>query len=91
MKEKEEKELEEMLLKTLSFYGPLTLTQILLDLNQEEVDCLVHVTMSDLNNKLKSLEHQGVIKCHKNDSGEKTWIRLFPKKRSWWNNIRFIQ
>lgn len=78
--------LEEILLETLSFYYPLTSTQILLQMDKKKIEKLPHITMEDLEKKLKVLKKTHRIKEHPL-KGEKAWQRLFPAKKTWWQRL----
>ncbi len=71
--------LEQELLRTLSFYEPMTLEYIFLDLDKSFTDTYDSLTTQDLSFALESLERKKRIKKMKNNETI-SWIRLSPKK-----------
>lgn len=73
-------ELKEELLKTLSFYEPMSLEYILLDLDKSFLDTFDELTTQDLLSALEKLKMDSLIKEITNGE-EKVWIRMTPKKK----------
>lgn len=72
-------ELENELLRTLSFYEPMSLEYILLDLDKSFLDTHTGLTTEDLIQALSQLKSSNLVK--EITSGEtKSWIRIPPKK-----------
>lgn len=71
--------LERHLLECLSFYEPMRLDHIFLDLDQSFLEENSELTMEDLKAVLKSLEKTKRIKKIKGGNDE-MWIRIYPKK-----------
>lgn len=70
-------ELKNQLLMTLSFYEPMTMEFIYLDLDQDFLIDNPNLTVEDLKNELVILEKEKKIKKLKDPE---SWIRLHPKK-----------
>lgn len=81
--------LEELVLGTLSFYEPMTFSNIILDFSSELLKDFPNFDKSDLEAILKELEKKKLIKkiiLDRSPHKEFAWIRLYPK-RSWWKRI----
>lgn len=77
--------LSDELLKCLSFYEPMNLEKIYLDLDQDFLMENPELTTNDLLQELQLLERAKKLKKTKRD-GQFYWQRLYPK-RSWWRSI----
>ena len=72
-------ELKNELLRTLSFYEPMSLEYIFLDLDKSFLDTHTDLTTEDLIQALSQLKSSHLVK--EITSGEtKSWIRIPPKK-----------
>jgi len=71
--------LENELLKTLSFFEPMSLDLIYLDLDRSFVEENPNLTIDDLELSLKSLINQKKVKKIKIDKSN-LYIRNYPKK-----------
>lgn len=76
------KDLQQVLLETLSFYEPMSLEFILLDLNDHFLKENPNLTTEDLLATLHDLNRQKKIKKIKKQ-GQLHWLRVFPKKSLW--------
>lgn len=76
---------EHIILGVLSFYEPMTLSKVILDLNQSQVRELGDFSKEDLESTIKSLERQKLIKPVAIDK-ETGWIRIHHR-RSWWKRL----
>lgn len=74
-----QKSIEELILKTLSFYEPMTYVQILFELDAAELKKFSDFTDEDLKKLLKNLEKKKVIK-KLNKGEEVSWIRVMPNR-----------
>lgn len=72
-------DLQNELLRTLSFYEPMTLEHIFLDLDKSFLDVNEDLTTADLTASLAKLEKQALIKETQKDE-QTAWIRIQPKK-----------
>ncbi|MBT4792645.1 MAG: hypothetical protein HON90_13815 [Halobacteriovoraceae bacterium] len=73
------------ILKTLSFFEPMSLEFIFLDLDPNFVKENNKITYDDLLNVLTELESQKRIIIIQ-DNSQKKWIKLFPKK-PWYKKL----
>ena len=71
--------LEEELLRTLSFYEPMSLEHIFLDLDKSFLDTFDTLTTEDLLNSLAVLSSKSLIQVT-GAQDQKMWIRVTPKK-----------
>ena len=78
------KNLEPLLLETISFFQPMTCTQIILQLDNEKI-IEVSATLADLKQELKRLTKQGKIKQSRIGT-EPVWQRVF-KTRPWYQRL----
>lgn len=81
--------LEKELLRTLSFYDPMSLEHIFLDLDKSYLDVNEDLTTEDLLKSLDKLTTQNLIKVVQHDD-QKMWIRVAPKKSIFSRLKRFI-
>ncbi len=72
--------LEQELLKTLSFYEPMSMELIYLDLDKDFLLANSELTLDDLDSVLKSLVRLKLVKRYKGDNDQILWQRIFPKK-----------
>ena len=79
-------QLEAELLKTLSFYEPMSMEYILIDLSKEFTLENPHLTTEDLEQSLRRLRKQGKVKRIKQGK-DVFWQKTFPK-RSWFRSIK---
>ncbi len=77
-----------LILSTLSFYEPMTLEKIILDLDSESLSRYPQFGRDHLEEILGQLVRQKSIKMKKIE-GDRTWIRLFPNKSLWqkWKSL----
>lgn len=81
--------LEDELLRTLSFYEPMSLEHIFLDLDKSYLDVNDTLTTDDLLKSLNQLTSKSLIKPSQiND--QKMWIRVTPKKSFFRRLKRFL-
>ena len=79
--------LKHEILLTLSFFEPMTLEKIFLEIDRDYVIANPELKTEDLIKTLKKLERsKKVKKIMKNQ--EHTWTKNYPK-RPWWKNFRF--
>lgn len=71
--------LAQELLRTLSFFEPMTLEYILLDLDKSFLDTYDKLTTKDLLVSLQHLEKKKLIKKIKQEE-QISWIRIQPRK-----------
>ncbi|MBC75839.1 MAG: hypothetical protein CME64_07470 [Halobacteriovoraceae bacterium] len=79
-------ELRDEVLKTLSFFEPMSLEKIYLDFDQEFLVSRPDFVVEDLVVILKELGKEKLIKQTFND-GQKQWVRVYPKQ-SFWSRIK---
>lgn len=78
-------ELENILLKTLSFYEPMSFSKIVFDIDTEVLKSYPHFDRDQMLIILTSLEKRGMVR--KVGAGsEAQWIRTL-KKRSFWKRF----
>lgn len=80
--------LEEILLETLSFYSPMTIEQILLDIDAEKISYdseYKHLNLEDLKLALADLKRKKYLKTKGKDKTQ-TWLRVIPRK-PWYKKI----
>jgi DNA-binding PadR family transcriptional regulator len=77
--------LREKLLITLSFFDPMDIELILMELDIDHLGDHRDLTLDDLYDELKSMEKEGLIKTQGEGQGQ-TWIKI-QKKRSWWQRL----
>lgn len=73
-------ELQKELLRTLSFYEPMSLELIFLDLDKSFLDTHDQLTTEDLLTALTQLTSASLVKEIK-DGETKMWMRVAPKKK----------
>lgn len=78
-------ELEELVIGTLSFYEPMTLSQIILDFDSEQIRKFPNFTKEELALILQKFEKKKLIKKQNIDK-EIGWIKI-QAKRSWFNRL----
>lgn len=78
--------IEEQLLLTLSHFEQMTLDKIFIDLDKNFVKDNPDLSMEDVLKSLKNLEKQKKVRCYKK-KGHKQWIKLFPKRKTWWRKL----
>ena len=72
-------DLQEELLRTLSFFEPMSLEHIFLDMDKSFLDTYDELTTDDLLFSLKALEKKSRIKEISKDD-QRMWVRIHPKK-----------
>lgn len=72
-------DLQEELLRTLSFFEPMSLEHIFLDMDKSFLDTYDELTTDDLLFSLKALEKKSRIKEIRKDD-QRMWVRIHPKK-----------
>ncbi|MBT3236450.1 MAG: hypothetical protein HN353_10905 [Bdellovibrionales bacterium] len=77
----ESKLLEEMILKTVSFYEPMTIQAIILDLDPAGCSEFPQLTTEELKECLLRLNKRGVVKIIK--GSEISYLRVLAKQGSW--------
>ncbi len=71
--------LEELILVTLSFYEPMTFSQIIIDFDAEKLKQFPEFDREQLQSILNTLENKKILKKVKIDK-ESGWIKVLPKK-----------
>ena len=79
---------EELILETLSFFDEMNKEQIYLEIDNDKLANVGHVTVGDLDHLLKSLIKRKKVKLVKRD-GEHKWIKIFPKRSLWSRFLRY--
>lgn len=79
--------LRDELLKTLSYFEPMSLELIYLDLSKEFTLLNNEVTVEDLLKELISLEKEKKIHSTIREK-QKFWIRVYPRKKSFWLRLK---
>ncbi|MDD4974083.1 MAG: hypothetical protein PHY93_07010 [Bacteriovorax sp.] len=77
--------LENLVLATLSFFEPMTFSQIILDFDSDLLKDFPDFDKEQLQNIINLLEKKKLIKRVTIDK-ERGWIRIHPK-RSWWKRL----
>lgn len=76
------KELEEIVLKNLSFYEPMGIDKLILDISDEDLDKYPDFNLEKLEEILKTLKKKKLVKLV-TKKPDRQWIRI-SKKRPWW-------
>ncbi len=82
MEEMDYQDLRDEVLKTLSFFEPMSLEKIFLDFNKEFLLSYPSFCVEDLAAILRDLKKSKLIKESKED-GQSLWIRQYPNKGLW--------
>ena len=77
MKEK----IDELILESLSFYTPLTLDQIILDLDHNKIQNIPEFSLDILEKRIKFFVKTKKVKVLKSKH-EVTFIKLYPRKKT---------
>jgi hypothetical protein len=77
--------LEELVLMTLSFFEPMTFSQIILDFDTDKLVNFPNFNKQDLEEIINKLEKQKLLKRVTIDK-EIGWIRI-QRKRSWFKRL----
>ncbi|MDP7320996.1 MAG: hypothetical protein QF441_10330 [Bacteriovoracaceae bacterium] len=77
--DKSDRSLKDELLKTLSFFEPMGLDMIFLDLDKDFLMLNKDLTYEDLLKELSQLEKEKYITTIK-EKDHKKWIKVYPKK-----------
>ena len=87
-KMKEDKDLDttNLVLETLSFYEPMTMEKIILDIDSDQIKNDNDFTKERLDTILVELCKKNIIKLEVIED-QKTWIKVFKHKRSWWKRL----
>jgi hypothetical protein len=80
-----EDEFEKLVWETLSFYDPMTIEQIILDLDSEKIKTMPGFNTEELNKILDHFLNTKKVKLEVIDN-DKAWIKVFPK-RPWWKRF----
>lgn len=77
--------LENLVLRTLSFFEPMTFSQIILDFDNDQLKDFPSFDQVHLREIITLLEKRKLVKKVKleHDVG---WIKIYPK-RSWWKRL----
>lgn len=75
-------ELENLILSTLSFYGPMSFSMIVFDIDAEILKNYPDFDKNQMLLILKSLEDRGIVK-KSGEASESQWQRIH-KKRAFW-------
>jgi hypothetical protein len=76
---------QDLLLETLSFYEPMTISKMIFDFDEKKIREFRQLEQSDLMNCLKKLERAKKIKKVKIGT-EDAWMRVLTR-RPWWKRI----
>lgn len=79
------KEIEDLVLVTLSFYEPMSFSQIVFDMDSEVLKSLPEFDRDKLFLVLNSLEKRGLVR-KTGEGAEVQWQRIH-KKRSFWGRF----
>jgi hypothetical protein len=85
---KKMKTIEELVLGTLSFYEPLTLSQLILDFDSSSLHDFPDFSREDLENVIKKLLKKKLIK-EIVIGKEVGWMRIHPQK-SWFKRLFYF-
>jgi transcription initiation factor IIE alpha subunit len=77
--------LENLVLATLSFFEPMTFSQIILDFDSDLLKDFPNFDKEQLQDIINLLEKKKLIKRVTIDK-ERGWLRVHPK-RSWWKRL----
>lgn len=77
--------LEDLVLMTLSFYEPMTISNIILDFDDDKLKAFPDFDKNQLQEILHALAAKKLIRPVKIDK-EEGWIRIHPT-RSWWKRL----
>ncbi|HLE12497.1 MAG: hypothetical protein A2504_07605 [Bdellovibrionales bacterium RIFOXYD12_FULL_39_22] len=78
-------DLDKLILETLSFFRPLSVEQILLDMDGKKLETMRELTVDDLKLRLNALSTEGILKATQ-QKGESFWQKNYmgkAKKKSW--------
>ncbi len=81
----EDKVLEDEVLKTLSFFEPMSLEKIYLDFNEGFLLSRPDFVVEDLGQILANLKKRKLVK-EINESSHKEWLKIYPKK-NWYKKL----
>jgi len=79
--------IDELILESLSFYTPLTIDQIILDLDNTKIKNIPEFSLEILEKRIKLFIKEKRVKVLKTDD-KITFIKLYPQKKA--SYIRFI-
>ena len=74
------KKIDELILESLSFYTPLTIDQIILDLDHKEIKNIPEFNLDILEDRIKFFVKTKRVKVLKSNK-RVTFIKLFPKRK----------
>jgi CTP-dependent riboflavin kinase len=74
--------IEEIIQETLSFYDPLTVTQIIMQTDMEKLKTHPNFTKENLIELLSQLEKKKLVTKGSSKDGD-TWLRVIPKRSLW--------
>jgi predicted transcriptional regulator len=74
--------IEEVILETLSFYDPLTVTQIIMQTDMDKLKSHPQFTKENLSELLKQLEKKKLVKKGQSNEGD-TWLRIMARRSLW--------
>jgi CTP-dependent riboflavin kinase len=74
--------IEEVIKQTLSFYDPLTVTQIIMQTDMDKLTSHPNFTKENLLELLNQLEKRKLVKKGVSKDGD-TWLRVMPKRSLW--------
>ena len=81
------KKIDELILESLSFYTPLTIDQIILDLDHKKVKSIPELNLDTFEKRIKFFVKTKKVKVLKSDN-QVAFIKLFPKRKS--SLVRFF-
>ena len=74
------KKIDELILESLSFYTPLTIDQIILDLDDKKVKNIPELDLDAFEKRIKFFVKTKKVKVLKSDN-RVAFIKLFPKRK----------
>jgi hypothetical protein len=80
-------EIYDLLLETLSFYEPMSLEKIIMDIDSDRAKGINDFNKETLELALTSLQSEKLLNLIKSHDDQKTWIKVFKRKRSWWQRL----
>ncbi|MCO4754436.1 MAG: hypothetical protein KC478_08125 [Bacteriovoracaceae bacterium] len=80
-----DKDLEDEVLKTLSFFEPMSLEKIYLDFNESFLLSRPDFVVEDLGHILATLKKKKLVKEIK-ASSQKEWVKIYPRK-NWYKKF----
>lgn len=83
-------QLENELLQTLSYFEPMSIEYIYIDISKEFTISHPEITIDDLLQSLNDLEKKKLIRSFRNEK-QKYWQKVYPKKSLWFRINNFFK